>query len=302
MAPQRNGKRRILPTAVLIDNHIYIWGGIVNGEVKPSPLLEFDVKTHRWAEPKTGGDPPPPYTRHAACALEKLMYIYTSGHNPDWTCHSGIYKLDTSRIPMEWTKSELKTDFIKDHSATAIGSKIYFFGGSTGDEDCLCKSPEHWPGGFRYFNDVKVFDPEEDSVKNVDVPQDNCKPEGRELHSAFAHNGELYVFGGETNESSTTSTKQFNDLWSFNPQTSCWTKHEVQAPPPREGRICCMLGERMIFVGGVKEAEEKPRQDDGDYLFIFHPEDDARYADDAVQITEITEAKSVNTAGVGVHL
>ncbi|XDV49740.1 hypothetical protein PO909_018930 [Leuciscus waleckii] len=91
------------------------------------------------------------------------------------------------------------------HSATIIGSKMFVFGGRA---DRF--GPFHSNNEI-YCNKIKIFDTETNSWMNTASAQ--LLPEGRRSHSAFAYNGELYIFGGYN----ARLDRHFNDLWKFNP-------------------------------------------------------------------------------------
>ncbi|XP_037394361.1 kelch domain-containing protein 3 [Pygocentrus nattereri] len=193
-------------TAVLVDDTIYIWGGRNDTEGACNVLYAFDVNNHRWYTPKISGTVPGARDGHSACVLGKAMYIF-GGYEQLADCFSNdIHKLDTTTMcwslinatgtPARWR------DF---HSATIIGTKMFVFGGRA---DRF--GPFHSNNEI-YCNKIKVFDTETNSWLNT--PSTPLLPEGRRSHSAFAYNGELYIFGGYN----ARLDRHFNDLWKFNP-------------------------------------------------------------------------------------
>ena len=139
-----------------------------------------------------------------------------------------IYKLDTAT--MAWTlinTTGIPPHASSSHSSTIIGTKMFVFGG--------CGGP-----GVSYDN-ISVFDTETSSW--LSTPSAQVLPEGRWGHSAFAYNGELYIYGGEN------SHQTFNDLWKYNLESFSWKKVEPKGkrPPRMRSTSCCMVGDCVIL-------------------------------------------------------
>jgi N-acetylneuraminic acid mutarotase len=79
-------------------------------------------------------------------------------------------------------------------------------------------------------------------------------PEARASHSAVAHNGKLYVFGGldEYNE-------KLNDLWEFS--AGQWKKIETAegdyVPVCRSGHAAAVGAGKMFIFGGILEVTQE---------------------------------------------
>ena len=99
------------------------------------------------------------------------------------------------------------------------------------------------------FNIIRVFDTETNFWLNTLSAQ--ILPEGRRGHSAFAQNGELYIFGG------CNSKQDLNDLWKFNTQTFSWKKIEPKgkAPCGTSWMGCGVVGDQVIFSAGRNSPE-----------------------------------------------
>lgn len=109
-----------------------------------------------------------------------------------------------------------------------------------------------------YCNKIKIFDTETNCWLNT--PSTQLLPEGRRSHSAFAYNGELYIFGGYN----ARLDRHFNDLWKFNPEAFSWKKVEPKGkgPCPRRRQCCCMVGDRIILFGGTSPCPEQGMGDE----------------------------------------
>uniref|UniRef100_A0A672P7G7 Kelch domain containing 3 n=2 Tax=Sinocyclocheilus grahami TaxID=75366 RepID=A0A672P7G7_SINGR len=240
-------------TAVLVEEAVLIWGGRNDTEGACNVLYAFDVTQHRWFTPKISGTVPGARDGHSACVLGKAMYIF-GGYEQLADCFSNeIHKLDTSSMcwsivsvrgtPARWR------DF---HSATIIGTKMFVFGGRA---DRF--GPFHSNNEI-YCKKIKIFDTETNCWLNTASAQ--LLPEGRRSHSAFAYNGELYIFGGYN----ARLDRHFNDLWKFNPEAFSWKKLEPKGkgPCPRRRQCCCMLGDRIVLFGGTSPCPEQGMGDE----------------------------------------
>lgn len=240
-------------TAVLADDTILIWGGRNDTEGACNVLYAFDINQHRWFTPKISGTVPGARDGHSACVLGKAMYIF-GGYEQLADCFSNeIHKLDTSNMCWSLVNARGTPARWRDfHSATIIGTKMFVFGGRA---DRF--GPFHSNNEI-YCNKIKIFDTETNSWMNTHTAQ--LMPEGRRSHSAFAYNGELYIFGGYN----ARLDRHFNDLWKFSPEAFSWKKVEPRGkgPCPRRRQCCCMVGDRIILFGGTSPCPEQGMGDE----------------------------------------
>ena len=142
-------------TAVLVEDVIYIWGGMVNCTVRCDAngcfittgdrvniLYAFDVDTHRWFEPKVSGTVPEARYHHSACGLGKVFFIH--GGFTQTSVTNDIHKLDTTTVTWSMVNTAgIPPSASSRHSATIIGTKMFVFGGRGSGT-----------------NDIRVFDTE----------------------------------------------------------------------------------------------------------------------------------------------
>ena len=114
------------------------------------------------------------------------------------------------------------------HTAVAIGTNIYVFGGVKGGSDLWCfdttKNPMAW----------KV-------VKTTGRP-----PSARLGHTATSFEGKMYLFGG------TDGVTDFNGLWEFNERTAHWSELSgiKGTPPPASPNYTLhALGSNLVAIG-----------------------------------------------------
>ena len=68
--------RRQNHTAVLIEDIVYMWGGLrLDTRENCNVLYAFTVDDHRWFKPDVSGKVPRGRREHSACVLGKVMYI-----------------------------------------------------------------------------------------------------------------------------------------------------------------------------------------------------------------------------------
>uniref|UniRef100_A0A671KM52 Kelch domain containing 3 n=1 Tax=Sinocyclocheilus anshuiensis TaxID=1608454 RepID=A0A671KM52_9TELE len=242
-------------TAVLVEETVLIWGGRNDTEGACNVLYAFDVSQHRWFTPKISGTVPGARDGHSACVLGKAMYIF-GGYEQLADCFSNeIHKLDTSS--MCWSLVSARVSVIRSETSLVSYQQV-----------CACIMTSSLECVF------KIFDTETNCWLNT--PSAQLLPEGRRSHSAFAYNGELYIFGGYN----ARLDRHFNDLWKFNPEAFSWKKVEPKGkgPCPRRRQCCCMVGDRIILFGGTSPCPEQGMGDEFNlmdhsdlYLLDFSP-------------------------------
>ncbi len=167
------------------------------------------------------------------------------------------------------------------HSATAIGDKMFIFGGRS---DISGGLPGQILGSEFYSNKVHYLDVNTltwhtPSVSNapspemleaaaaaaagaaVDAPSPFFKPfapDGRRSHSALNLDGHLLIFGGYNGR----QDKHYNDMWLL--QTAprfLWRKLTPKGPagPNRRRRqAMCRVGDRVVIFGGTSPYHGPP--------------------------------------------
>ena len=234
-------------TAVLIEDLVYIWGGVMRSLCCCTLLYAFDVTTHRWSQPGASGSVPGPRYASSACALGEVMYVHGGNDDKDmWHRYSDVYTMDTAT--MVWSllntggTSEWCPPPSGGHSATIIGTKMFVFGG-------------FWSQREVFLNFVRVFDTETDCW----LGESSVLPYGNDIepkHTAISYNGELYVIVryisvDMTNIKNLCDLRNGNDLWKFNPETFSWRKVDPKGNGPAGGGSCkfFLVGERSFLYG-----------------------------------------------------
>ncbi|XP_069811658.1 kelch domain-containing protein 3 isoform X2 [Dendropsophus ebraccatus] len=255
------GPRRVNHAAVAVGHRVFSFGGYCSGEdyetLRQIDVHVFNAGTEKWWTPAVSGHIPGARDGHSACVLDRTMYVF-GGFEQLADCFSNdIHKLDTKLL--SWTLVKAKgaparwRDF---HSATVIGSKMFVFGGRAD------RSGPFHSNNEIYCNRIRAFDLLTETW--LDAPQCSAPPEGRRSHSAFAYQGELYVFGGYN----ARLNRHFQDLWRYTPETGHWQRVEVQGKGPcaRRRQCCCIVGDKILLFGGTSPSPDQQDLQDEFYL------------------------------------
>ncbi|XP_077497969.1 kelch domain-containing protein 3-like [Amblyomma americanum] len=211
----------------------YLWGGWNTSPV--NFVHRFDSVAMTWSRPEVRGEVPRPQITHSACVLSQRMYIF-GGLDTDSL--NGVRYLDLETL--EWhhvlTSGEAP-DGRYWHTASAIGTRMYVWGGRLQ----ASVNNEHYDNSLYYL--------ETTTATWVRPHVQGVAPEGRECHSAFVYEKELYIFGGCR---ALTGT-YFADMHKYDLEKSCWTKVTAIGcgPSARHSAGCSVLGERVLVFGGL---------------------------------------------------
>jgi len=137
------------------------------------------------------------------------------------------------------------------HTATAIGSKMYIFGGRSDHLGQFHSNKEV------YHDQLKYLDLTDGTWYQPTINQrSDQRPSGRRSHSAWEYNGCLYVFGGFNGNDS----RHFNDLIKYDPVESKWYRLKPlgSGPKPRRRQCCVVNGSKLFLFGGTSPLIESP--------------------------------------------
>lgn len=229
-------------TAVAYEQNIYMWGGR-NDDVCCNILYCFNARTLAWSKPEVTGAIPGVRDGHSACLVGKCMYIF-GGFEEEMNLFSrDVHCLDLETMHWRFVPTERTPPSYRDfHTATVLNDRMYVFGGR-GDRHSPYHTQEELYCSKIVYLDLKTFK-WHTPVCSGDVPI------GRRSHSAFVYRGKLLMFGGYNS----LLDRHFNQLYSFDPETSAWSVLKtVGVPPkPRRRQVCLVLGTRMYLFGGTR--------------------------------------------------
>ncbi|GFS24429.1 kelch domain-containing protein 3 [Elysia marginata] len=235
-------------TVVEYEGKAYLWGGRNDSEGACRVLYRFDGVSLTWDKPDVVGPIPEARDGHSACIINDRMYIFAGYEEFTDRFSNDVSYLDLRSF--EWVpvrvlgKPARWRDF---HTATAIGSTMYVFGGRCdvgGDQ---------FTNNEIYCNRIMSLDTSTNTWTRLTSTTPNA-PGGRRSHSAFEYKGLIYIFGGYNG----VREIHYNDLHCLDPVTLQWRKLKVQGsyPSPRRRQCACVVGSKVYLFGGTGPADK----------------------------------------------
>lgn len=108
-------EKRMGHSAVLIEDLIYVFGGIDDNYTIHQDLLSFSPENQTWNSINALNSPPSPRTFHAAAAINHTMYIFGGYSNATYL--GDLWSFDT--ITKEW-KQLNSSGPLKRRSSTIV--------------------------------------------------------------------------------------------------------------------------------------------------------------------------------------
>ncbi|KAL9341423.1 hypothetical protein Peur_064748 [Populus x canadensis] len=227
-------------SAVLVGRQMIVFGG-TNGSKKANDLHVLDLGTKEWMSPECKGNPPSPRESHTATLIgdDKIMVFGGSGEG-EANYLNDLHVLDLKS--MRWTSPEVKGSIpaARDsHSAVAIGSKLFVYGGDRGD---------------RFHGDVDVLDT--DTMTWTKLAVQGSAPGVRAGHTAVNIGTKVYVIGGVGDK------HYYNDVWVLDVSACSWTKLDIsgQQPQGRFSHTAVVTDLNIAIYGGCREDERPLNQ------------------------------------------
>jgi len=229
-------------TSCLVGNKVYVFGGF-DGHGTNFDLATFDPYTRSWTNVSKAaqkGQAPPSRTNHAAASVGKNMFIFGGNNNNEagqYQVLDDLNMLDT--LTMTWSRPKT-TGAIpcarSGHTLTAIGKKLYLFGGGVWNER------EGW---VHKFNDLYVLDTE---TLHWTKPECQGKIDTSTFPISYAVGRFLFVFGGGSKPLHSVT----NDLYMLDTATLTWSSPESDGtkPAPRDMGTASVVGDSVYFLGG----------------------------------------------------
>jgi len=229
-------------SASLVGNRIFVFGGF-DGHGTNFHLSIFDPYARMWTNvpnSKLSGPLPVSRTNHASASVGKKMYIFGGNNNNE----AGMYQvlddfscLDTET--MTWSKVVATGErpcARSGHTLTAIGKKLYLFGGGVWNES---------NGWVHKFNDLYVLD-----TDTMHWTKPNCsgKVESSTFPISFSVGRYLFIFGGGSKPNHCVT----NDLYILDTASYTWSSPSCDAnrPQPRDMGTACVVGRNVYLMGG----------------------------------------------------
>lgn len=250
-------------TVVAYGDYAYLWGGR-NDDGACNILYRFDTNTMTWSRPAVTGAIPGARDGHSACVMENRMYVFGGYEEQADRFSQDVHMLDFDTMQWQYVYTRgLPPQWRDFHSATALGTRMYIWGGR-GDS----QGPYHSQREV-YCNRIAYLDTTTSTW--VHPASHGDIPKGRRSHSAFVYKGELYIFGGYNG----LLLSHFGDMYKYEPETSVWSKvHTLkEGPCARRRQCCCTVGDKLYLFGGTSPLPVQPTA--RERLHDFEPPDQA---------------------------
>jgi len=229
-------------TSCLVNNKIFVFGGF-DGFGTNFNLSIFDPYTRIWTQVPQAtlkGDIPPSRTNHAAASVDSRMFIFGGNNNNEHGSYQvldDLYMLDTAT--MTWHKpitSGEKPTARSGHTLTAIGTKLYLFGGGVWNEE---------RGWVHKYNDLYVLETSNmhwTHLKTTGTIETSTFP------IAWALGRYMFIFGGGSRPQHCVT----NDLYVLDTATLQWATPSPKGdvPLPRDMGSAAVVGHTVYLLGG----------------------------------------------------
>ncbi len=237
--------------AVVIDNKMYVFGGLGNGSFL-NELWEYDISLNTWTQ-KSPATPGPGARTYAAAVTDgTAMYVlggYDGTVRSTPVFYNDIWKYipdNTGTTDGAWSLvTPTNMPALSGHSAVYYDGEIYVFGGYDGTDHVNTL----WRCNLT------------DACINLTT---DSGPSKRAFHSAVISADTMYVFGGIAGDVKTAVN--VNDLWAYYFLAESWSAITVVNPddprPAARSKHTAVIAtvdskNQMIVFGGVGSTSNK---------------------------------------------
>jgi len=229
-------------SASLVGNRIFIFGGF-DGHGTNFHLSIFDPYARMWTNvphSQLRGPSPVSRTNHASAAVGKKMYIFGGNNNNEagmYQVLDDFWELDTATMAWARPATTGETPTARSgHTLTAIGKKLYLFGGGVWNET------EGW---VHKYNDLHVLDTE---TMHWTKPACTGKVDSSTFPISFSVGRYLFIFGGGSKPNHCVT----NDLYVLDTASFHWISPScpTNRPQPRDMGTACVVGRNVYLMGG----------------------------------------------------
>ncbi|EAL60855.1 Ras guanine nucleotide exchange factor [Dictyostelium discoideum AX4] len=239
----RNNSADILPhnnhTYCVGDDGFYLFGGTLPDGSYTNDFYTFQFAIKAWTI-LTFGSAPSIRTRHTGVLYNNSMYIF-GGYSPSGPKNDiYVFSFDTQ------TWSEVQTEGTKPsprygHTAVVESGHMIVFGGISCDQTTKQQTVN---------NDIFSL--------NLDTKQwsqvlSTCPPSPRTHHTATMHKGNMYVFGGQDQQSNQVEDIVHCYTWASNSWKSI--QFEGSSMTPRSDHSAVLFQDSIFISGGSSKSQ-----------------------------------------------
>jgi len=262
LAPIPDGASMTHESVVLIDNTVWLIGGLVGQN--PGPLTSavwiYNITSNSWSKGPQITDPatgqPLLWAAGGAALLGRTLHVFggfvIDACNHDQSEYHLTLDVDTwladTTKPGEWKNELAPLPIKRNHFSTVVlGGKIYAIGGQFG-HDC---------GGGQEQPYSHVYDPATDVWTELPLlPAGRSHAEG----GSFAIDGKIYILGGQDEKGASTDKVTIFDPAGSN-GTGSWTDDlSMTLPHKLEGGTAKIINSALIYSHGGLTTSSNPRK------------------------------------------
>ncbi len=216
--------QRIFPGFASVGQNLYILGG--QSSLQDASLWQYNTVSDIWTQ-LLPNVPYPNIPQALTCtAFNNNLFVF-GGQDQSDNFYNQMYKFNT--VTDTWTSVSTSGGPPAPrayHSAVAIGSNIFIFGGIS---------------DFTVFNDLWKF-----NTSNSTWQQLSSGP-SRVSHSAVVVGSDMFIFGGDNS----TSNSPNNNIWQYDSASDLWTEiNLINGPSPRSAHAATAIDGNMLIFGG----------------------------------------------------
>jgi RNA polymerase sigma factor (sigma-70 family) len=225
------------PAAAAVDGIIYAIGGWNSKDDVLTTVEAYDPATDEWI---TKADMPTARSGPAIAVVDGIIYVI-GGYDTNTRVLSAVEAYDTATD--RWTKKADMPTARCAHAACVIDGKIYVSGGI-----------EVWGQDMPDMPTVEIYDPGTDTW--AQAPE---MPVGKQIHSASAVDGKMYIVGGTNYETyklflageigEDELVELYSIVYIYNPATETWTT-AADIPTARRQHTAAVVDGKIYVIGG----------------------------------------------------
>lgn len=226
--------------SALVNDKLYLIGGRGGGLF--NEVWSLSLQDRLWELVQYHGDPPSPRDSHSANKVSDNSIVVFGGRGP---CNS------------DRAERSLETQKIKCVTQREVYNDMFSFSCDERKWSPIVRK-SRWPAGRRGHTATFIPpEPPEPLAKHgakhkakISFQDDNVSMKGL-----------LVVFGGGSVDAAWGTEQIMNELWVYNFDTESWTNQKPRGniPPPIYEHTAALVGEQIVFVGGIV-APHRPQQ------------------------------------------
>eukprot|EP00732_Lithocolla_globosa_P002661 Lithocolla_globosa_v1_NODE_1828_length_2283_cov_49.946809.p1 type:complete len:369 gc:universal NODE_1828_length_2283_cov_49.946809:1070-2176(+) len=241
--------------AALVDDKLYVVGGVDEFENMFAQVDVYDVSAQTWSTPSTLTIPDEYQTSDcSAFSLGTTMYVTGGFHLPEYSLPGMTHSIDTT--DNSWSFDVAQHNHLRgDMCAVVLDGEGWTSGGWGSEDFCVP------------VNDLESFNAEDNTwtEKHTGHGEGDDDPYDDGDKSCSVYGDVLYAFGGEQKDDDCAYSVVIDHVESYDVSTDRWTYQEDMTLSVPRFRFCAVTIDSTLYViGGQGSYETKANE-------TFHP-------------------------------